>query len=479
MSFCVFISNGKYIGINVNGNVYRGFGDIMRSPRQSKMIKYHDIYGSNDYVYNVITDCNASNDGITDNVGAFQMCFDKLSNNGGKVYIPAGKYYLSKGITINPIHNGNSRSNITMTINGDGWSSVIYHGFDDHLFTFQTYIEQLQIQNIKIESISVNKSVKTSALYFPEGILQSYFINVLITNNIYAPYAPGNKYEHPMNRHDIYYDGKERYSDINGGYFDNWVNVGSGIIILKETSSVLFDNVIIWELTGIGIQISTGAEVRITNGQIYGIGGVSGRQSNPASIGVKSTGNNGGIHLESNDINGLGIGLLLTNDTGYASNREVFITQSTFDSSGYGIYVNDSSYINFIGCWTASNDFANIFVVPNVNPSLNIVGGTIFNAGVYGQNVNCDTDCNGLEMSSGNVMLNGVFIRQNKGKGIWMKGDTNYNVINGCYIYNNHIQYAFDNNETIAFYGNLCYEPQYNHRMYPSNTNDNLNCPGF
>ena len=122
---------------------------------------------------------------------------------------------------------------------------------------------------------------------------------------------------------------------------------------------MIFRDVVIWELTGIGIQISYGAEVRILAGQIYGI---QNRKGN--SIAVHVNGNNGGVHIENADINSVGIGLLLDDSNGHGSNREIFIEQATFDSSGIGIYINDTSYVNIIGLWSASSDYHQIYVAP-------------------------------------------------------------------------------------------------------------------
>lgn len=67
-----------------------------------------------------------------------------------------------------------------------------------------------------------------------------------------------------------------------------------------------------WKITGTGIEIPYGAEVRIKGGRIWGVGN---RHDN--SIGIHVTGNNGGVHIDTTDVNGLQTGLLLDNSSGY------------------------------------------------------------------------------------------------------------------------------------------------------------------
>ena len=105
-------------------------------------------------------------------------------------------------------------------------------------------------------------------------------------------------------------------------------------------------------------EIGWGSEVRIEGGRILGMA-----KRNDGSIGVLfCTGYNGGVHIDTTDINSVETGLLLDNSNGKGSNREIFIHQATFDSSGRGIAVKDQSYIDISGCWAASSDTDQIWV---------------------------------------------------------------------------------------------------------------------
>ncbi len=92
-------------------------------------------------------------------------------------------------------------------------------------------------------------------------------------------------------------------------------------------------------------------------------------------------------------------------------------------------------------------------------PLLVISGGTIFNGGVYG-NVDCTTQCNGITVNSGSFSLNGVAIRNNQGKGIYVPNEKVQDfVVNGCKIYGNGIAMDLVNNGTnmdYVYMANLC-----------------------
>lgn len=160
------------------------------------------------------------------------------------------------------------------------------------------------------------------------------------------------------------------------------------------------------------------------------------------------------MHIGTTDINGLGVGLQLDQSVGGISNREIFLTQATFDSNGIGINVLDNSYISVAGLWAASSDLHQIYVAPNTTALLVIAGGTIFNGGVY----ECPdpvSGCNGLTMWSGTVVMNGVEVRQNNGRGVWLGEDTSNFVINGCRFHLN-AQALNVSGSQYTFTGNLC-----------------------
>jgi hypothetical protein len=99
--------------------------------------------------------------------------------------------------------------------------------------------------------------------------------------------------------------------------------------------------------------------------------------------------------------------------------------------------VKDNSYVSLAGCWAASCNSENIHVEAGLSsPLLSISGGSIFNAGVDGGNTS--TGRNGIVVNSGSFTLNGVSVRNNLGRGIWVPNTTvkDY-VISGCRIVDN------------------------------------------
>ena len=429
---------------------------------QFSSIKYDGgISSSSGLIYDVIESCGAIGNGQNDDTLAIQNCTNQASKTGGVLYFPPSRYLITSTITIDAHINTSSTPSLTIMGFG-GYSSVILWSVDSNLFQFIQYQKELHISNLKIQSIKTNKSTTSAAFTFNNGLLMSQFVNVFITNDEYTPFAVS----------------RSKYSTRKKGHlqFEPVISVGSGIIINGETSSVIFRDVVIWELIGTGIQISYGAEVRILGGQIYGI---QNRKGN--SIGVHVIGNNGGVHIENADINSVGIGLLLDDSNGHGSNREIFIEEATFDSSGVGIYVNDTSYVNIVGLWAASSDYHQIYVgavkdTSNPYQALLVMsGGTIFNGGVYGDNLNCNVSCNGLTVYSGTFILNGLVVRQNKGKAIWIQNDDvkDY-IINGCYFFDNNIDWIL-NKQVGNIANNICYPNKANLR----DAQNNIGCPSL
>lgn len=208
--------------------------------------------------------------------------------------------------------------------------------------------------------------------------------------------------------------------------------VPSGIAMVGVADTNTIRDVIMWEIRGTGIQIGFGSEIRILGGRIIGAG-----VRFDQSIGIHCTGNNGGVHVENTDVIGLSTGMLINNASGAGSNREIFISQATFDSNGRGLVIRDNSYVSIIGIWAASSTIDQVFVDENTTAVLSISGGTIFNGGVYECPRKNDW-CNGLTVLSGTFILNGVEVRNNNGRGIWIpnKSVTQYQII-GCRIFAN------------------------------------------
>jgi hypothetical protein len=161
--------------------------------------------------------------------------------------------------------------------------------------------------------------------------------------------------------------------------------------------------------------VGKGSEVRLIGGRIFG--DHNGPSWVAGSVGMHVTGNNGGVHVVSTDLIGLETGILLDNVSGQGSNREVFLSQATVDSNYRSLVVNDNSYVDFSGVWTASSGDANIYVGKDAHPLISMHGGTIFNSGAESLLGNKDGIAwHGL----GSFVLSGVTVRNNQGRGIWI-----------------------------------------------------------
>ncbi|CAF3872688.1 unnamed protein product [Rotaria sp. Silwood1] len=232
-------------------------------------------------------------------------------------------------------------------------------------------------------------------------------------------------------------------------------------------------DVVMWEIRGTGTEVGYGSEVRVLGGRVIGA-----NVRFDENIGIHYRGNNGGVHVENTDVIGLGIGMLIDNSNGAGSNREIFISQATFDSDGQGLVIRDSSYVSIIGIWATSSTIHQVFVDYNSTAVLSISGGTIFNGGVY-ECPNVSNRCNGITINSGSFILNGVEVRNKHGRGIWVtnKSVTQFQIIS-CRLFENEQEMNSDGTSFIIS-NNLC-----NSNNVPnviSNTTsalvqDNLNC---
>jgi hypothetical protein len=72
-----------------------------------------------------IRDYGATGDGTTDDTRAVLKAISNCTDNGGVLYIPSGTYVIRSSLIF--------KMNNQFTISGDGMSSVLLWGFDDHL----------------------------------------------------------------------------------------------------------------------------------------------------------------------------------------------------------------------------------------------------------------------------------------------------------------------------------------------------------
>ncbi|CAF2101191.1 unnamed protein product [Rotaria magnacalcarata] len=350
--------------------------------------KFNSVYST---TFN-IRDYGAVGDGQTDDTNAIVKAIAKCMEGGGVLYIPTGQFVVRSSL--------NFKTNYRFTISGDGWSSVLLWEFDDHLLVILSQdgseLPQLTIRDFAITSSAVAKSLEKFAIY-TEDLVQSHIEHIIINSN----------------------DTKN-------------FPVSSGIAMMGVADTNTIRDVIMWNIKGTGIQIGYGSEIRILGGRIVGAG-----TRFDQSIGIHCTGNNGGVHVENTDIIGLATGMLMDNSSGVGSNREIFISHATIDSNGRGLVIRDNSYVSIIGIWAASSTIDQVFVDENTTAVLSISGGTIFNGGVY-ECPKLYSWCNGLTVLSGTFILNGVEVRNNNGRGIWIpnKSVTQYQII-ACRIFAN------------------------------------------
>ena len=231
-------------------------------------------------------------------------------------------------------------------------------------------------------------------------------------------------------------------------------------------------DVVMWDIQGTGIEIGYGSEIRVLGGRIIGLA-----LRFDQSIGIHITGNNGGVHIENTDIIALATGILIANSNGKGSNREIFISQATIDSNGQGLTIRDNSYVSIVGIWAASSTQYQVFVDFNTSALVSISGGTIFNGGVY-ECPSHDNWCHGIVVHSGSFILNGVEIRNNLGKGIWVNSAATQFQIISCRIFANGQGYSIDGSNFILS-NNICASNQQANYIGNNSTSliiNNLHC---
>lgn len=358
-----------------------------------------------------IRDYGARGDGITDDTESVLKAIGNCTLNSGVLYIPSGTYVITSSLIFN--------TNNQFTIRGDGMNSILYWQFDNHLIVISpesnNEIAQITIRDFAVTSNAIPKSLDRFVIY-AENLVRSHIEHLIFNTNDSKLYP------------------------IAGGISMNGV---------ADTNTVR--DVIMWDIKGTGIEIGYGSEVRILGGRIVGLA-----QRFDQSIGIHIMGNNGGVHIENTDIIALATGILIANSNGAGSNREIFISQATIDSNGQGLIIRDNSYVSIVGIWAASSTKHQVFIDYNTSALVSISGGTIFNGGVY-ECPNNHTDwCNGITVNSGSFILNGVEIRNNLGKGIWItnKSVTQFQIIS-CRIFANGQGYSI-NGSNFLLSTNIC-----------------------
>lgn len=332
----------------------------------------------------------AKGDGTADDSKAAQKAIDAaLKAKGGLIFFPSGSYRITR-----PLVFGSSDK---VDVVGDGKTSVLLHEMDEPLLLWKegATCRDSSIRNLCFTSAVKDKSYNTPVIAFLGGATGSFFSHL--------KFDAGS------------------------------AKMGSGIVVENVMDTTTLDHCLMWGVTGTGVQICRGSEVRIFGGRIIGANSPFDGLDDK-SIGVHLVGNNGGVHIVTTDLIALNTGLKI-GQPGNTSNREIFITHATFDSSVHGIWQIDNAYTSIAGCWAASSDDDQILIDESAsNAILTVSGGTIFNGGAYGR----PGKHNGIVVRGGSFMLTGVTVRSNKGTGILVDNDRvrDY-TINGCRITKN------------------------------------------
>lgn len=329
----------------------------------------------------------AKGDGVTDDTRAAQAAIDAaIKSGGGHVYFPSGDYRITRSLQIKSVEQ--------IDITGDGLSTTLLHENDEPLLLWPEGFScrECSVRNLRVLASGRSKSQSTPVIACMGGIERSFFQHLI-----------------------FFSDGVSR--------------MGSGIVTRGVADSVGIDHCQMWNVSGVGIEVAQGSEVRVFGARIIGM-----NTQKKENIGVLLTGNNGGVHVVTTDIIAVHTGLQI-GGAGGTGNREVFLTHATFDSSVYGVRQYDGAYTSIAGCWAASSDESQIQLEPSARGALlSVNGGTIFNGGAY----NRPGNKNGLVVRAGSFNLTGVNVRHNQGIGILVEGEGvgNY-TISGCHIFNN------------------------------------------
>ncbi len=332
-----------------------------------------------------VRDLGAKGDGTTDDTDAVQAAVDgAVRAGGGRVHFPAGRYRLTRTITI--------ASSDRLSLTGDGFCSVLLHAGPEHCIAWKEgcSCREVTVRDLCVCAAGASKPLESAAIACLGGVERSVFSQLLLTG-------------------------------------DGDIRMGSGILTREVADTTALIQCVMWGVTGKGLEVARGSEVRLLGGRIVGF-----TRDEHKSVGVELTGNNGGVHILTTDIIGLETAVKIGGGPGAPSNREIFITHATIDSCTHGLVQTDNAYTSIAGCWAASCDEEQI-LVEGRGAVLAVAGGTIFNGGAYGK----PGAHNGMVVRGGSFTLSGLTIRHNKGTGILVEGNVRDYTITGCRIADN------------------------------------------
>lgn len=329
----------------------------------------------------------ARGDGKADDTRPVQTAISAaLKAGGGHIHFPTGQYRITRSLRFASMER--------VDVTGEGGSSTLLHENDEPLLVWPEGVScrEVSVRHLRVQSTRRDKSPESAVISCLGGVERSLFHHLL--------------------------------------FFADNVRSGSGILTQQVADTTTLESCVMWRIGGTGLRVARGSEVRVIGGRITGDGSL--RKEN---IGIHLTGNNGGVHVVATDLIHLHTGMKI-GERGNTSNREIFITHATFDSSVHGLWQSDNAYTSIAGCWSASSDEEQILLDDNcAGAILSVSGGTIFNGGAYGR----PGTHHGIVVRAGRFTLNGVSIRHNKGTGILLGSGARDYTITGCRIHDNGI----------------------------------------
>ena len=206
----------------------------------------------------------AVGDGIADDTMAIQAAFGACSSldNGGMIYLPAGKYVITSTIHID-------RNPPGLSIGGVGWESMLLWGSNTDLFSWDNIdAAHLNFHDFAVISVSTIKNEDLVAFRFSLSVTQSVFSRILF-------YGSGS-----LSGYEVTF--------IPGAF-----DLGA------VTDTVSLTDCVVWFGVGTLVRVGHGSEVRVQGGRLIGDG------SRERGVGVHVTGNNGGVHIVDTDVIGL------------------------------------------------------------------------------------------------------------------------------------------------------------------------------
>lgn len=329
----------------------------------------------------------AKGDGKADDTRAAQAAIDAaLRAGGGQIHFPSGRYRITRTLKF--------ASGERVDVTGNGGSSTLLHENDEPLLVWPEGVScrEVSVRHLRVESTTRDKSPESAVIACLGGVERSLFHHLL--------------------------------------FFTDTVRSGSGILTRHVADTTTLESCVLWQIGGTGLRVARGSEVRVLGGRITGDGSL--RQEN---VGIHLAGDNGGVHVVTTDLIGLHTAMKI-GERGATSNREIFLTHATFDSSVHGLWQIDNAYTSLAGCWAASCDEEQILLDEGcAGAILSVSGGTIFNGGA-GERAGAH---HGIVVRAGRFTLTGVSVRHNKGTGILLGAGARDYAITGCRIHNNGV----------------------------------------